>query len=63
MPTKAEPDCPDLLHAKASSIRCAFIHGLIGEATYRASLAILGLRGQDIDAEVALAKMEQGLRL
>ncbi len=57
MPTISEID-HDIRSAKASSIRYWFINGALGEATYRASLAILSLRGQDIDAEVALAKME-----
>ncbi len=57
MPTISEPD-HDLRNARASSVRYWFITGALGEATYRASLLILGLRGQDIDAEVALAKME-----
>lgn len=57
MPTISEVD-HDIRSAKASSVRYWFIVGSIGEATYRASLLILGLRGQDIDAEVGLAKME-----
>jgi len=59
MPTISEPRDPDILSAKYSSLRYWFITDGIGEATYRASLLILGLRGQDIDAEVALAKMEK----
>ncbi len=59
MPTIAEPRDRDVLYAKQSSVRYWFIMGSIGEATYRASLHILGLRGQDVDAEVALAKMEK----
>ena len=59
MPTISEPKDRDILYAKHSSVRYWFILGHIGEATFRASLHILGLRGQDIDAEVALAKMER----
>ncbi len=58
MPTLSN-DYLDLRNAKASSVRYWFIVGAIGEATFRASLSILGLRGQDIDAEVALTKMER----
>jgi hypothetical protein len=59
MPTISEPRDPELFNAKQSSVRYWFIVGSIGEATFRASLHILGLRGQDIDSEVALAKMEK----
>ena len=58
MPTISEID-HDLRSARASSVRYWFISGAIGEATFRASLHILGLRGQDVDSEVALAKMEK----
>jgi len=60
MPTISEID-HDLRNAKASSVRYWFVSGAIGEATFRASLHILGLRGQDVDSEVALAKMERKL--
>jgi len=59
MPTISEPRDPDILSARYSSLRYWYISGSLGEPTFRASLAILGLRGQDIDAEVALAKMEK----
>lgn len=39
-------------------IRAAFISGAIGEATFRVSLEILGVRGQDLTAEIAHAKRE-----
>ncbi len=58
MPTISEID-HDLLSARYTALRQWFILGSIGEATFRASLHILGLRGQDIDAEVGLAKMER----
>lgn len=57
MPTISEID-HDLRNYKYNSLRQWFIVGTIGEATFRASLQILGLRGQDIDAEINLAKME-----
>ena len=59
MPTISEPKDRNILYAKHASVRYWFIEGSLGEATFRASLHILGLRGQDIDAEVALAKMER----
>jgi hypothetical protein len=58
MPTVSEID-HDIRNAKASNVRYWFIMGHIGEATFRASLHILGLRGQDVDSEVALAKLEK----
>lgn len=45
---------------KFSRIRAAFIAGSIGEKTFEISLEILGLRGQDVQAEISLAKMEIG---
>lgn len=58
MPTISEVD-HDLRSHKQSSMRYWFVVGSIGEATFRASLHILGLRGQDVESEVALAKMEK----
>jgi hypothetical protein len=58
MPTVSN-DYLDLRTARFTRIRQAFIEGLIGEATYRVSLGILGLRAGDIDDEIALAKQEQ----
>ncbi len=57
MPTISEVD-HDLRNSDYNKYRQWFILGSIGEATFRASLHILGLRGQDIDAEVGLANME-----
>lgn len=57
MPTISEP----LAEGRAwtyNRCRAAFQAGQIGEATFRVSLSILGLRGQDIDAEIAIARME-----
>lgn len=57
MPTVSEP----LAEGQAwtfTRCRTAFQAGQIGEATFRVSLSILGLRKQEIDAEVALARME-----
>ena len=59
MPTVAEPRDPELFAARASQYRGWFLAGRIGEETYRASLRILGLRDQDLSAEVNLAKMEK----
>lgn len=58
MPTLSN-DYLDLRYAKATRIRSAFQSAQIGEATYRTSLSILGLRGGDIDNEVNSAKQEQ----
>lgn len=44
-------------------LREQYWRGAIGEPTLRTSLQIMGLRGQDIDAEVALAKMDRPARL
>lgn len=57
MPTISN-DYLDLRNAKATKVRHWFQTGQIGEATYRASLHILGLRGGDIDREVNSAKEE-----
>lgn len=57
--TVAEPKDPELYAAKLSRFRELFLAGNIGEATYRVSLEILGLRGQDLTAEINLAKMEK----
>lgn len=38
--------------------RDAFIRGVIGERTFEACLLNMGLRGQDVTAEIGLAKME-----
>jgi hypothetical protein len=57
MPTVSEP----LAEGQAwTYTRCreAFKAGQIGEATFRVSLSILGLRKQDIDAEVFHANQE-----
>ena len=51
-------DVHELRTAGFARNRDAFIRGVIGEATYRMSLQWLGLRGQDVTAEVNLAKME-----
>lgn len=57
MPTVSEPLAEG--HAWTfTRCRLAFQRGQIGEATFRVSLSILGLRKQEIDAEVALATME-----
>lgn len=58
MPTISESQL-DLLNAKFHRLREAFIQRQIGEATFRVSLEILGLRGQALLAEIQLAKMEQ----
>lgn len=58
MPTISEPKDLDLLNAQWSQYREWFITGKIGEATYRASLHILGLRDQDLNSEINLAIME-----
>lgn len=58
MPTQSN-DLLDLRNARYSTIRHWFIIGSIGEATYRASLHSLGLRGEDIDHEVNSAKQEK----
>ncbi len=47
MPTISEPKDRNILYAKHFSVRYWFIEGSLGEATFRASLHILGLRGQD----------------
>lgn len=39
-------------------VRAAFIRGAIGEKTFEVSLVHLGLRGQEVQAEINLAKME-----
>lgn len=57
MPTVSN-DYLDLRDTKASKVRHWFQSDLIGEATYRASLSILGLRGGDIDQEVQSALAE-----
>lgn len=51
-------DTHELQTHGASRDRDAFIRGVIGEATYKLSLEMLGLRGQDVKAEISLAKME-----
>lgn len=58
MRNPSEPFDRELHDAKLSRYRDLFIAGSIGEATYRVSLEILGLRGQDVTAEINLAKME-----
>lgn len=58
MPTVSN-DYLDLRNAKSTRIRSAFQSAQIGEATYRASLSILGLRGEDIDNEVRSAREEK----
>ncbi len=57
MPTVSN-DYLDLRTARFTRIRQAYIAGLIGEATFRVSLTILGLRGGDIEAEIQSAKEE-----
>lgn len=42
-----------------SRCRAAYISGSIGEHTFRVSLSILGLRGQDIETEINVAKAER----
>lgn len=59
MRNPSEPFDRELHDAKLSRYRDLFIAGSIGEATYRVSLELLGLRGQDVTAEVNLAKMEK----
>lgn len=59
MRNPSEPFDRELHDAKLSRFRDLFIAGRIGEATYRLSLEILGLRGQDLTAEINLAKMEK----
>lgn len=59
MPTISEPTL-DIRNAQYHRIRWWFIMGHVGEATFEASLRILGLRNQqEIAAEIALAKMER----
>lgn len=48
-------DTHELLTHGAARDRDAFVRGVIGEVTYRVTLEILGLRGQDVTAEIALA--------
>lgn len=58
MPTLSN-DYLDLRSAKSTKVREWFIADLIGEATYRTSLSILGLRGGDLEAEINHAKQEK----
>lgn len=58
MPTQSN----DLIDRSAwtySRCRAAFLAGQIGEHTFRVSLSILGLRGQDIETEINCAKGER----
>jgi hypothetical protein len=57
MPTISEPTLERDQWAYAR-VRKAFIAEVIGEKTFEISLQQLGLCRQDIDAEIALAKME-----
>jgi hypothetical protein len=61
MPTISEP----VIEANEwtyNRVRAAFVQGILGPAAFRVSLHHLGLRGQDLDAEIALAMMERKRR-
>jgi len=49
----------DLRTASFARAREAFIKGTIGQVTFAVSLEIMGLRGQDVTAEIQLAMMER----
>lgn len=58
MPTISEPQA-EVRNQSYKTLREHFIAGRIGEATFRASLRILGLCPMDVTAETNLAKMEK----